>query len=867
MIKILSKLLANLSLINNHYKQVAKFMCCSAPGLIVFLLLLMPMAGVANDAFPRPAQLEPDVNFWKRVYTEINTDQGYIHDDRNLSVVYEKINLPANASRKTRQRYVKRVKKKYKAILKKLAKGNYRNLNREESRILALWPKGVSKKTLRRAINQTRFQRGQSDKFREGLIRSGMWKPYILEVLDKMDLPREISALPHVESSFNHKAYSKVGAAGMWQFMRSTGRRFMRVDHVVDERMDPLKATVAAARLLDYNFKVTGTWPLALISYNHGSAGMRRASRVIGTTDIVPILRKYSSRTFKFASRNFYVAFLAAVEIDKNSEKYFGKLVLKPPFDYEIIKIPAYMTITGIGKALGLSSAELKLSNPALRSPVWNGNKYVPKNYELKIDNKYIKGKEFANNAIASIDPSFHFHKQKPDRFHRVRRGQTLSVIAARYGVRVSEIVALNGLRNRHSIRAGKTLRLPQKGKGQVIRRTVVAENRSPDIGPIPIPESGKYKVRRGDNIDRIAKRFGITSKELQKLNRIRNKNRIYPGQYLTLAKAPSDTQRTLTQAKELQLARVDKKQVISHKPDVTIQQSSQQQIQAVEKIAVVATQDKAVNVKQKIKKVEFPISETLNSETTNQSESQDADSTEANNTNVIIASVVTGEDENKIANLETVPVLEPTADQTPLQLENISDTASATVLTDASEQVLSSIENEVVLDNSNESIGSSAISDSEDELLADPSDYSVFKNKTIEIQAAETLGHYAEWLQLRASRLRRVNSMRYGTPVVVGRRLKLDFSRVTPEQFEQERVAYHRTLQGEFFEQYQINGTDKYKLRRGQSIWVLANRKYKIPIWLLRQYNPDLDFNKVRRGTIITFPKIEARSTVETTG
>lgn len=801
---------------------MAKFTRCSALSLIVvlvlfILLLLTPMVGAANDVFPRPAQLEPDVNFWKRVYTEINTDQGYIHDDRNLSVVYEKINLPANASRKTRQRYVKRVKKKYKAILKKLIKGNYRNLNREESRVLALWPKGVSKKTLRRAINQTRFQRGQSNKFREGLIRSGMWKPYILEVLDKMGLPREISALPHVESSFNHKAYSKVGAAGMWQFMRSTGQRFMRVDHVVDERMDPLKATVAAARLLDYNFKVTGTWPLALISYNHGSAGMRRASRAIGTTDIVPILRKYNSRTFKFASRNFYVAFLAAVEIDKNSEKYFGKLVLKPPFDYEIIKIPAYMSITGIRKALGLSSAELKSSNPALRSSVWNGNKYVPKNYELKINNKHIKGKNFASNAIASIDPGLHFHRQKPDRFHRVRRGQTLSVIAARYGVRVSEIVALNGLRNRHSIRAGKTLRLPQKGKGQVTGRTVVAENRSPDIGPIPIPESGKYKVRRGDNIDRIAKRFGITSKELQKLNHIRNKNRIYPGQYLTLAKAPSNTQRTLAQAKELQVAKVDKKQVIADKPEVTIQQSGQQQIQAVQKTALAATQDEAIKVKQKIKKVEFPISETLNSETINQSENQDVDSTETNNTKVIVASVMTGD--------------------------------------------------EVVLDNSNESIGSSAILDSEDELLADSSDYSVFKNKTIEIQAAETLGHYAEWLQLRASRLRRVNSMRYGTPVVVGRRLKLDFSRVTPEQFEQERVAYHRTLQGEFFEQYQINGTDKYKLRRGQSIWVLANRKYKIPIWLLRQYNPDLDFNKVRRGTIITFPKIKVRSTVETTG
>ncbi len=272
-------------------------------------------------------------------------------------------------------------------------------------------------------------------------------------------------------------------------------------------------------------------------------------------------------------------------------------------------------------------------------------------------------------------------------------------------------------------------------------------------------------------------------------------------------------------------MAKVDKKQVVPDKPEATVKQPSQQQIPPVKNMALASRQDEATNVIQKVKKAEFPISETLNGETINQSESRAVDSTETDNTNAIIA------------------------------------------LADTSEQASNAIENEAALDNANESIGSSAISDSEDELLADPSDYSVFKNKTIEIQAAETLGHYAEWLQLRASRLRRINSMRYGTPVVVGRRLKLDFSRVTPEQFEQERVAYHRTLQGEFFEQFQINGTDKYKLRRGQSIWVLANRKYKIPIWLLRQYNPDLDLNKVRRGTIITFPKIEVRSTVETTG
>ena len=102
---------------------------------------------------------------------------------------------------------------------------------------------------------------------------------------------------------------------------------------------------------------------------------------------------------------------------------------------------------------------------------------------------------------------------------------------------------------------------------------------------------------------------------------------------------------------------------------------------------------------------------------------------------------------------------------------------------------------------------------------------------------------------------------MRYGKPVVIGKRIKLKFSKVTPEEFEDQRVAYHKAIQEEFFERYQITGSDKHKIRRGQSVWKLAKRRYKIPIWLLRQYNPDLNFNKIKPGMVITFPKIDERN------
>ena len=173
------------------------------------------------------------------------------------------------------------------------------------------------------AIEDIRFQLGQADRFRSGLIRSGAWETHIAETLANLGLPAELAVLPHVESSFNPRAYSKVGAAGLWQFMRSTGRRYMRIDAAVDDRLDPFRSTEAAAQLLAYNYRVLGSWPLALTAYNHGTAGVRHAKETLATDDIVRIVRSYTSRTFGFASRNFYVSFLAALEIDRNPRAVF----------------------------------------------------------------------------------------------------------------------------------------------------------------------------------------------------------------------------------------------------------------------------------------------------------------------------------------------------------------------------------------------------------------------------------------------------------------------------------------------------------------------------------------------------------------
>ncbi|MDP6413931.1 MAG: lytic transglycosylase domain-containing protein, partial [Gammaproteobacteria bacterium] len=241
--------------------------------LILGALLLTPAlaAGQSTELFPRPPELEPAVNFWIRVYTEVDTQNGFLHDAQNLSVIYTRSSNRRRDRENTRDRI--------RNDLQALATGQRDNLTRRQQEILALWPDDVSNQTLRTAASNIRFQLGQSDRFLGGLQRSGAYRSHINEVIREKNLPIELGVLPHVESSFNPGAYSSASAAGMWQFGRATGQRFMRIDHIVDERMDPYIATYAAMSLLEYNYSVLGTWPLALTAYNHGAAGIARAVR------------------------------------------------------------------------------------------------------------------------------------------------------------------------------------------------------------------------------------------------------------------------------------------------------------------------------------------------------------------------------------------------------------------------------------------------------------------------------------------------------------------------------------------------------------------------------------------------------------
>ncbi len=686
--------------------------------LLPALALTLAFAASADTGgLPVPEGMRAEIDFWKQVFGEVSGDAALVHDNLYAGVAYGKVSLK-NLSPRGRRDAIRKTARDYRDVLNRLADNRPAKLSELEQRVLDAWGPNPSRATLRAAAGRIRVQQGMAERFKEGLVRSGRWREHILATLREHGVPEGVVALPHVESSFNPRARSSAAALGMWQFTRSTGHRFMRIDNVMDERLDPWRASTAAAQLLAYNHSLLDSWPLAVTAYNQGVGAMLRAVRQLGTRDIETVVRRYKGRTFKFAGRNFYVELIAVAEIENDAERYFGPLTLDPPIRYVMLDMPDYLRMDTLADALGVSAGTLAELNPGFRANVLSSSRYVPRNYTLR-----APPTDNAQALIAGIEDDLRFASQIRDREYIIQRGDTLSLIAQRYGTTVSRIMQTNNLRNRNRIRAGQSLEIP-------------------GLAPAadqPIEEgAATYRVRRGDTIAVIAQRARLSEAELLALNDIPNKNRIYIGQEL------------------------------------------------------------------KLKAGHLPIPEPPVAGPGPQS--------------LATAAETGGSDEaNDGIKGEAVPALEAAVEPAP---------------TGPSYGVVS---------------------------LVDPNDYSVMSGGLVEVQAAETLGHYADWLEIRTQRLRNLNGLRFGRPVGVGKRLRLDFSRISAQTFTERRVAFHYALQEAFFSDYHVVGVTEYKVRRGDSVWQLMRRN-DIPMWLLRQYNPGLDPDSLQVGAALLFPKLQAK-------
>ncbi|MEN8763814.1 MAG: transglycosylase SLT domain-containing protein [Thiogranum sp.] len=424
----------------------------------LFVLSVPPVEAVEDELFPRPDSLQPAIAFWTRVYSAVDSQSGFVHDSRQLNKVYQTLRFKLYHSPSDQDRIIDQTLQRYQTALRALAKGKREDLDEVEQKLLTLWGDGATPAMLMEAAANVRFQRGQSDRLRSGIINSGAWENHIRQTLREHDLPTELVALPHVESSYNPLVQSSAGAVGIWQFTRFTGKHYLRVDHVVDERFDPHKSTQAAARLLQRYHAVLDSWPLAITAYNHGLSGVRRAVRETGTDDIGVIVQQYKGSRFGFASRNFYAAFLAAVDVSRNSEPYFGILERDRPDGYWIVKLPVYLPLSALTEQLELDAGVIRALNPSLQRSVWNGRKYVPKDYHLRLPPSVDS--DDVTTVFKQIAIADGRSDQIPDIVYKVQRGDTLSEIAQRFNTNVRELMALNNLQSKNHIRSGQSLRL-----------------------------------------------------------------------------------------------------------------------------------------------------------------------------------------------------------------------------------------------------------------------------------------------------------------------------------------------------------------------------------------------------------------------
>jgi membrane-bound lytic murein transglycosylase D len=297
--------------------------------LLVLLVCGLPaslaVAMAGETPFPRPDEMRGMVEFWVKVFALYDTDQVIVHDREDLTVVYgvEDLGGAGTAAQQTAQQ---EILARYRQALARLAEApaGGRQMSEEERRVWQAHGRSRDPERYRRAADQLRLQAGQRDRFKQGLNTWRMYGEEMQRIFRQHGLPDSLVLLPFIESAFNPQARSKAGAVGLWQITRPAGQDLMRIDPQVDERLDPLKATAAAARILKSNYQTLGAWPLAITAYNHGLAGVARGVRESGTDDIAQLIRRYRGKAFGFASRNFYAEFLAALEVIANQRLYYG---------------------------------------------------------------------------------------------------------------------------------------------------------------------------------------------------------------------------------------------------------------------------------------------------------------------------------------------------------------------------------------------------------------------------------------------------------------------------------------------------------------------------------------------------------------
>ena len=369
----------------------------SFPRLLIAGLFLATPVFAASSELPSQG-LENRIEFWKKVYTQYGEDDVIVHDRIRVNLIYD---IAVRGEHRPKVDEVEQALDDIRANLE--TPDNLNDRAKQIRDVIVASGVPLTPASLADLRDNVHTQLGIKERFRDGIIRSGRYLDAFQDIFQNTGVPVEVALLPLVESSFENRALSSAGAAGIWQFTRGTGRLYMTVSRKVDQRLNPEIATKAAARLLRDNYNALGSWPLAITAYNHGRGGMMRAQSEIGTSEITKIIDEYRGSLFGYASMNFYSEFLAAVEVYNDYQQYFGQLVLDQP----------------------------SLRAPAAKTTLVAAKAPTPKKVQTA--------------KAATTDK------------YKVRKGDTLADIARRFGTSVAELMDSNNLRNT-VIRAGQIL-------------------------------------------------------------------------------------------------------------------------------------------------------------------------------------------------------------------------------------------------------------------------------------------------------------------------------------------------------------------------------------------------------------------------
>ncbi|WP_413292152.1 lytic transglycosylase domain-containing protein [Bdellovibrio sp. HCB185ZH] len=361
--------------------------------------ILNDYQNLISEEFHIPENLRDRVGFWFDIYTLHNSNKRLIHHSVYPWIVFEVVDTTDIINSDTpKHRWMRNLKadalvkqqvEKTKTALKSLAKKkNLDDLTDDEARVMEALSRldGEVKEKAKFALKNIRVQTGQRNFFQEGLEVSPKYLPGMEEIFENYNLPVELTRIPFVESSFNKHAKSKVGASGIWQFMGGTGRKFMVVTDNIDERHSPFKATVAAAQLLKENHMILKrSWPLAITAWNHGPPGIRKGMAKAKSQDLGEIIAKYRTKSFDFASSNFYSEFLGALYAEKYHEEAFKDLNYSEKLNLHTVKLSRSINAKELLRRSKLSEDNFMLFNPDLKKAV-RVNAQVPSGFTLMLD-------------------------------------------------------------------------------------------------------------------------------------------------------------------------------------------------------------------------------------------------------------------------------------------------------------------------------------------------------------------------------------------------------------------------------------------------------------------------------------------------